>query len=65
MICKPFLLTCPYWSFNTGLLMHLRVLLVQSINQSVNQGCMSPLLEVIPRTTDLHVSAKTDVIIGT
>ena len=33
----------------------------KSINQSINQGCMSPLLEVIPRTTDLHVSAKTDV----
>ena len=33
----------------------------KSINQSINQGCMSPLLEVIPRTTDLHVSARTDV----
>ena len=31
------------------------------INQSINQECMSPLLEVIPRTTDLHVSAKTEV----
>ena len=28
------------------------------INQSINQECMSPLLEVILRTTDLHVSAK-------
>ena len=28
------------------------------INQSINQECMSPLLEVIPRTTDLHVCAK-------
>ena len=32
-----------------------------TINQSINQGCMSPLLEVIPRTTVLHVSAKTHV----
>ena len=28
------------------------------INQSINHECMSPLLEVILRTTDLHVSAK-------
>ena len=35
------------------------------INQFVSQGCMSPLLEVIPRTTVLHVSAKTQSIIDT